>query len=443
MSISNYPLKNSAILDSGSTLHIFTEIARFLNFKRAPEGDVLYAGDSAVGIFGYGDVDISIIGAKKKLQRLRLYNVAYCPNFATNLVSLRQLMGFGYYWDNHPKSQCLRRSDGSVLAFVKDCHSQFVLEYIPHDHKDMRAAFVVRRHKYNSYTERKASKADAMKWHLRTGHPNSEAIRHLVGASTGVRLVGPTTVQCDACGTSKAKRQIRRYPRAIEDEPGVRLAIDFHDIEESSQTGFNSLMLITDRYSGLVWDYYLSDRKGITLYQALYGFLGHLDRQYNIKPKVIETDNEIPKHHDLVNWLSQGDIKIEPSPPDTQGLNGGAERSGGVVKDKARAMRAASKLPTDLWPEIYRTAVYLLNRTLRYQYDWKSPYERFHHAVAKNRGLNIPDFKPQQAHLRIFGCKAFALTTEYMRKQNRLQRFNPKAWIGYLVGYDSTNVYRI
>jgi hypothetical protein len=35
------------------------------------------------------------------------------------------------------------------------------------------------------------------------------------------------------------------------------------------------------------------------------------------------------------------------------------------------------------------------------------------------------------------------MTTDALKKVNRLQRFNPKAWIGYLIGYDSTNVYRV
>jgi hypothetical protein len=55
----------------------------------------------------------------------------------------------------------------------------------------------------------------------------------------------------------------------------------------------------------------------------------------------------------------------------------------------------------------------------------------------------VPDRKPKQAHLKVYGCKAFALTTEYLKKENRLHRFNPEAWTGYLVGYDSTNVDRI
>src|SRR5215471_16178527 len=34
LAIDQYPLKNSAILDSGTTIHIFNEITRFLNFGR-------------------------------------------------------------------------------------------------------------------------------------------------------------------------------------------------------------------------------------------------------------------------------------------------------------------------------------------------------------------------------------------------------------------------
>ena len=105
-------------------------------------------------------------------------------------------------------------------------------------------------------------------------------------------------------------------------------------------------------------------------------------------------------------------------------------------------MRASSKLPAALWKEISKTAVYLLNRTPKYQYHWKTPYNQFHTFIAQRNGI-AQQKRPDQSHLRAFGCKAFAMTTDALKKINRLQRFNPKAWIGYLVGYDSTNVYRI
>ena len=100
-------------------------------------------------------------------------------------------------------------------------------------------------------------------------------------------------------------------------------------------------------------------------------------------------------------------------------------------------------MPAALWPEINRAAVYLQNRTPSYTYNWKTPYERFHTYLAYRDGVVVGHKKPQQAHLKVYGCKAFTLTTETLKKSNRLQRFNPKAWLGFLVGYDSTNNYRI
>jgi hypothetical protein len=35
------------------------------------------------------------------------------------------------------------------------------------------------------------------------------------------------------------------------------------------------------------------------------------------------------------------------------------------------------------------------------------------------------------------------MTRDAMLKEQRLKRFNPKAWIGCLVGYASSNTYRI
>lgn len=181
-----------------------------------------------------------------------------------------------------------------------------------------------------------------------------------------------------------------------------------------------------------MWDFYLQDRTSSSIITVLRSFLGILNNQYRIRPQVIECDNEIYKTKTEVRvFVESRDIRLEPSPPRTQELNGAAERSGGVVKEKARAMRSGSKLPAALWREISRAAVYLLNRTPRYQYSWKTPYDLFHGQ------------KPSQAHLRAYGCKAFAMTPDAQIKQNRLQRLNPKAWIGYLVGYDSTNVYRV
>jgi len=147
-SIDNYPLKNSAILDSGTTLHIFNQISRFLNFRAALEGDFVWAGDYKLPILGYGEVDIKIKQPIGGTRIMRLYDVALCEGIVCNLVSLRILRQKGYYWDNKPKTTLIRRSDDSILCSLEEKHDQFVLEDILEDIDQ--AAFFARRNQFNT-----------------------------------------------------------------------------------------------------------------------------------------------------------------------------------------------------------------------------------------------------------------------------------------------------
>jgi hypothetical protein len=204
------------------------------------------------------------------------------------------------------------------------------------------------------------------------------------------------------------------------------------------------MMLITDRWSGMIWDYYLVERKTGPIINVLTDLFGILERQYQIKPKVIECDNEIPRDRGTIfAFLHTRHIKVEPSAPNTQAQNGGAEASGSIIKAKARAMRVGARLPEHLWVEIYRAAAYLYNRTPKYMHNWRTPYDRFHTYLAHRDGIVVEDRKPYQAHLRVYGCKAYAMTQEAQRHLQRRHKLNPRAWIGFLVGYESTNIYRI
>jgi len=56
--------------------------------------DFVWAGEHKVAILGYGEVDIEIQGLRGK-EIFCLVEVAYCKDFACNLVSLRQLHKHG------------------------------------------------------------------------------------------------------------------------------------------------------------------------------------------------------------------------------------------------------------------------------------------------------------------------------------------------------------
>ncbi|KAI1559046.1 rve domain containing protein, partial [Pyrenophora tritici-repentis] len=59
-------------------------------------------------------------------------------------------------------------------------------------------------------------------------------------------------------------------------------------------------------------------------------FIQFMKKQFNITVKVIETDNEIVTvKQEVEKWCTSLSIRLEPSAPDTQAQNGGAERSGG------------------------------------------------------------------------------------------------------------------
>lgn len=84
-------------------------------------------------------------------------------------------------------------------------------------------------------------------------------------------------------------------------------------------------------------------------------------------------------------------------------------------------------MPTELWPEAIKAAGYLNNRTPKHGLDWKTPFE----AVTKTR--------PQLSHLHPYDCQAYPLR----KNVSRTEKLDLRALVGYLVGYDSTNIYRI
>jgi hypothetical protein len=119
-------------------------------------------------------------------------------------------------------------------------------------------------------------------------------------------------------------------------------------------------------------------------------FFNIMEMHNFIKVKTVECDNKIEKHSQVAKFLASKSIRIKLSAPNTQDQNSGAERSGGVLKDKERAMRIGARLPHALWPEIGKTAVYLYNRTSNYgdsDTRWESSYTRFRRAVSLARGM--------------------------------------------------------
>ena len=80
-----------------------------------------------------------------------------------------------------------------------------------------------------------------------------------------------------------------------------------------------------------------------------------------------------------------------------------------------------------------KAAVYVLNRTPMKRIDWKTPFEVFMTAT------NGKETKPDIGNLYLFGSRAYIRIEGIPRKEKML----PRAQIGYLVGYEAHNIWRI
>ena len=90
-------------------------------------------------------------------------------------------------------------------------------------------------------------------------------------------------------------------------------------------------------------------------------------------------------------------------------------------------MRIEGNLPEDLWPEVFKLAVYITNRTPSKALNGKTPHEKM------NQSLGKPNAKSNIAHIKVYGCKVYKRVTKISKKRKMVSR--PK--VEYLVGYQA------
>ena len=419
----DYNLRDSFILDSGATVHVCNSRRRFATFTPASEDDLLYAGNTVVPIEGFGSVDITIqTPAGPRL--IELQHTALISSFHTSVVSLKCLVAKGVYWDM--QNNRLTR-DGMTFCSVESHHDQWTLEYKPLVEP---SAFVAR-----SAKPLPPSEASPLTWHLRLGHPHSDIIEHLPQAVIGAKIgaAAPSTkAECETCGVSKATAIVSRRPGVRPTGPYEWIAFDLVHMTKGYNDEWIFLHLFCLRCS-MNHVYTLSDKKESTLLKAIKQFVAFVKTRYNCTVQGFRTDGERSLGKKFLDWIKSKGITLETSAPYTPEQNGSAERSGGVIISRARAMRVHANLPEDLWPEIVPAAAYVLNRTPNRQLDWKTPLETLQQLT------NMPNPRPSIAHLRVYGSRAYPL----IYKIPKSEKLKPRAHIGYLVGYDSSNIFRI
>jgi hypothetical protein len=231
---------------------------------------------------------------------------------------------------------------------------------------------------------------------------------------------------CETCALSKAQAVVSRntFKEIPADMPLARCGFDLIPMHEAL-TGEKWISHFVCHYTDMEFVYTHHSKSMATAITE--EFINMAAKRFGMPVKYFRTDGEKALGNRFEQLVADHGIATERSVPATPAQNGATERSGGVILSRARCLRISANLPSSIWPETVMAASYLNNRTPKKKLGWKTPFEM------------LTGEKPNLSHLRIYGCRAYPLR----KNVPHLDKLEPRAHIGYLVGYDSTNIFRI
>ena len=419
-------------LDNASDVHLINHRQGFTKTRDAEPGETLMGGKETYNIEAFGTAEVEV-DTPMGFGTVMLHEVALVPGFLSNLVSLKRLMKKGVHWNS--EDPFVLRKNSRTFIHLKAVGDHFVLQ------KDLTYESIIQHNALSTTSQRsdrglrKSAQPLNTKFtgemiHRIFAHPNPEIINHLQSATRGATIdnesaSAPNSIECVTCATAKPVRLISRRTDNEEwyNEVGAMWSYDIIYVSKA-YNGNKFVSHLQDMNTGfnLVYTHYTVS-EALSILEDAFTMIKNV---YNYHPKLISLDGEQALKNQFESMLGQFGIRNHRSAPRTPEQSK-AERAGRMLTVKARAMMIEANMPEDMWPEAFNTAAYIANRTPTERLKWKTPFEMF------------ASQKPMIGHMHPFGCRAYAMDL----KIPKLNKMRPRAQIGYLMGYDSTNIFRI
>jgi hypothetical protein len=442
-----YYFTNAWILDGGSEKHVCNSPLRneYRKTGDAPPNHFVRCGLTRYRIESYGSVTLRVMKADGGYAKVIVTDVALCPYFRTNLISTSKWESKGLHLITLDGGYICPSTDVTKKMFLPQKHRMFwCMEFnppSPHEYaQDPRESNVyTSQHVRQTKPEQAIAKlltstAEEDKWHQRLGHPGPQTMAHLPKAVEGNVKIHhtPNTKQCEVCSLSKAHQIVSRsnFKETPSTRPFQRICYDLIPMTRA-YNGHKYLSHFHCDWS--MFEFVFTHRKKndcIRCFQYIIAICRNIFKQ---EVQIFQTDGEasLGKETSEINafWdtIRKNGILVHQSAPHTQAQNGAAEAIGKHIIIGMRCNRIQSGQPESLWPEHAKATVVQNNRKPVQKLNWITPYEAAH------------GVKPAIFHLVVYGAKGFVLNKEIPK----LQRLDPRAFIGYLVGYEGTNIYRV
>lgn len=453
------PLYMSTIHDGGGAIHVVNERSLLVpgTFRKTKNPERVLAGDGSLIVSGMGDrVFKNFLTSYDgpKTRDLLLKNVRVVDGFHVNIVA-GQLLEDAGIWIHGPTST-LRYgplNNSIEMSKVQKAHNLIFMEYkvngfYSRDHLIVNAV--------RKSTQSQSRTGDEQLWHQRSGHLGQRALQALVKAAQNVQIEGTRRSECEHCARTHASQVISRRPREKPPRPFFRISWDLFHMP-IGRLHEKWTLIIKEEYSGKLYNNNIKEKTIDQIFPVIRKFAAYVERRYSLKIVEIQQDNDtatIPWRGKSIyqEWAEEEGITINTPPPYTHEPNGSAERAGQELITKAIKMRISANLPEKLWPEVMDAAAYLHGMCPTKIHDYRSPNEyldawfREHYRdnrSAQIRKMNV-DLRPNWSGIYAYGCRAYPLDRDRTAgRDKRGFKVNPRAHIGYLVGYVASNIYRI
>ena len=412
--------KDRWIVDSGASSHMTNLRNNLCNFVMFEKPELVALGDGkTVEAVGVGDVKVNMLLKSGKSRLFTFMKCLFVPNLASNLFSVRAAASKGktvlfgqdlcQIFDKNGQLVGL----GSLVAKLYELHCQVVSS----DHEATVAL--------------KGSK-EADLWHQRLGHLCENRLKMAIREKmvTGIRGLKQFDLSfCEGCVQGKMQR--KPFKPVGEIRSTKKLELVHTDICGPMQTesfgGKRYFVTFIDDYSRFCKVYFM--RQKTEVLDKFKEFEAYVQSVTGEKVRALRSDNGGEYvSQEFKAYLKAKGVHHQLTAPHCPQQNGVSERMNRTLVESARAMLNHAGLPKRYWAEAVSTAAYLNNltpkATLRMR---RTPFEFWFSWI------------PSIAHLKVFGCAAYALVPDETR-----QKLDKKAEKFRFVGYaEGSKSYRL
>lgn len=394
-------------IDSGASMHMTKHREWVYDETCPPISSIKVANDKVLPVTSSGSVDIQLPSG----QKIKVTNVLYVPELATNLLSVSQMIKKGCQVKFDSQGCKIFNQKNIEVATAKLSNNMYRLNT-----KSSEAYISV------------INENDSYLWHQRMGHLNFFDLKKLPSCTEGIPMIEKLDkVICISCLEGKQSRQ--KFPCEGSRADGL-LKIIHSDIcgpmEVRSIGGARYFVTFIDDYSRKVHVYIMKNKSDVV--EKFQEYKANVQNQLNAKIKILRTDNGTEYlSNSFSNILKDSGISHQTTNPYTPEQNGLAERANRTLVEKARCMLINANLQKQYWAEAVSTAAYLINRSPTRTLEYSTPEEIW------------SGKKPDVSHLKIFGCEVMV----HVPKE-KTRKWDSKARKMIFIGYcENTKGYKV